>query len=607
MTVPSDYDFIGNTITESQFKNALTILLNHIRQMSLDLVEAQGGNYSYATMALFDVDKINVPANSTVRIAQGDDAGLYVWDGTNLTKVETSDNPYLISSSPDNLFVISDYDGNELLTVGKDGIIRGNFDTSKMDLKIETSAEFWGDELLYIRDPENNVLASLSRQGEWFFPTIITNRLVAPDFSNSESNESGVTDLNEITIPESKYLRIDFLMTEAPPNDTGQTTVMGECKISDPSNSICYAHVNMGLTVQGHGSAGDYKKNFTLDTYNSAGDSVNIKIGDMIAVDSFHLKGFYRDPSHMRDQGGYRLWSSLVKKLDYPYSKVNNIVYTMNNARKEDADFTVDAKYYPHGFPVEVYLNSEFYGLYTLRLKKNRKNYALDNSNLSHIFLDSANWEAYLSESFDPADWEIKSPKMSGYVDQGAIPTKFKAVETSINRLFDFTKNLSTSYANHASVLNLPHWLLFYIVAEIIGDFDHGGNNYNIFTWDNTHWTIIPYDLDWTLNWHNQNNGAAQSDYQLTRDIWVTFRTVYLAEIKAMYSKFRNNKDITVEKIVEHYLNTAKYIPRSIYSADKEKWGIAPDFSAANYPNLEQVYLYINARINFLDSVWLNK
>lgn len=39
--------------------------------MSLDLVEAQGGNYSYATMALFDADKINVPANSTVRIAQG--------------------------------------------------------------------------------------------------------------------------------------------------------------------------------------------------------------------------------------------------------------------------------------------------------------------------------------------------------------------------------------------------------------------------------------------------------------------------------------------------------------------------------------------------------
>ena len=57
MTVPSDYDFIGNTITEAHFKNSLTTLLSHIRQMTIDLIEAQGGNYSYASMALFEEDK----------------------------------------------------------------------------------------------------------------------------------------------------------------------------------------------------------------------------------------------------------------------------------------------------------------------------------------------------------------------------------------------------------------------------------------------------------------------------------------------------------------------------------------------------------------------
>lgn len=35
MTVPSDDDFIGNNITESQFKNALSVLLDHIRQMPI--------------------------------------------------------------------------------------------------------------------------------------------------------------------------------------------------------------------------------------------------------------------------------------------------------------------------------------------------------------------------------------------------------------------------------------------------------------------------------------------------------------------------------------------------------------------------------------------
>ena len=119
MTVPSDYDFIGNTITESQFKNALTVLLNHIRQMSLDLVEAQGGNYSYATMALFDVDKINVPANSTIRIAQGDDAGLYTWDGSNLTLAKESN--FFESSISENLFEWKDNAGNVVLALNKKG------------------------------------------------------------------------------------------------------------------------------------------------------------------------------------------------------------------------------------------------------------------------------------------------------------------------------------------------------------------------------------------------------------------------------------------------------------------------------------------------------
>lgn len=119
MTVPSDYDFIGNTITESQFKNALTVLLNHIRQMSFDLVEAQGGNYSYATMALFDADKINVPAKSTVRIAQGDDAGLYTWDGSNLTLAKESN--FFESSISENLFEWKDSTGNVVLALNKKG------------------------------------------------------------------------------------------------------------------------------------------------------------------------------------------------------------------------------------------------------------------------------------------------------------------------------------------------------------------------------------------------------------------------------------------------------------------------------------------------------
>lgn len=605
MTVPSDYDFIGNTITESQFKNALTVLLNHIRQMSFDLVEAQGGNYSYATMALFDADKINVPAKSTVRIAQGDDAGLYVWDGANLTKVETSNNPYTISSTPDDLFIISDALDNVLFSIGRDGTVRGSFDLSNIDLNIESTSEVGGDTILAISDKSGNILASLNKKGEWYFTKIIADEVVTPFGSSSESSDEA-TDQTEIAIPELGFYRIDFAMVGQPPTDLGETTVSGMCSFSDPSNSQTFFKSNMEVTVQGHGSAYDYKKNYTLDLLNSGMESLKVKVGSMIAVDSFHLKGFYRDPTHFRDQGGYRFWNSLVRKLDYPYCKVNNIIYQANTDRKVDAEYTVDAKYYPHGIPCVVYLNNQFYGLYTLRLKKTRQNYALNNADTKHIFLDSATYDAYLSQSFDSHDWEIKSPKMSGYKDQGPIPSKFAAVQTSIERLFDFTKDLNANYQNHASVLVLPHWLVFYIFVELVGHWDINGNNYNIMTWDNTHWSILPYDLDWTLNWFTgENAGATQTGFIVSGDIWPKFRQVYLPQIRELYTKLRKSGDISTYAVVKHYVEVARNIPRDIYSKDKAKWGVTPIFGNSNYPDLEQAYRYIDARINYLDTVWL--
>ena len=51
-----------------------------------EIASAQGGVYSFNTMADFNNLSSTIPANSSVRIAQGEDAGLYSWDGVTLTK-----------------------------------------------------------------------------------------------------------------------------------------------------------------------------------------------------------------------------------------------------------------------------------------------------------------------------------------------------------------------------------------------------------------------------------------------------------------------------------------------------------------------------------------
>ncbi len=521
----------------------------------------------------------------------------------------------IILNDPEYILCISDRDSNLLFAITWQGEVIGDFkilleNISDLPTVLSHKDNIEG-ELYEIADPQGNILAQVESDGTWVLPAIRTTALDSTEITGGNLNlgeftEAGITKEKFIRVPEQNYLRLDLNLLSLPTDTSdARLTKTGTCTISDSSKNIIYAKTNMEMAVQGNASQTFKKKNYTIDFYNIDGDELELKFGDSIASDSYHLKGFYSDPSHMREQGGYRCWKELVQKLDYPYSKINNIVYSASPSRPTNAEFTADAKYYPHGFPVEVYLNSNFYGLYTLRLKKTRTNYALDNANTDHIFLDSGTYSAFLREPFDATDWEIKSPKMSGYKDLGLIPPAFtETVGASCARLFEFTRTLSTSYPNHADYIVLPHWILWYLMCELTGDWDHNGNNYNIITWNNQQWSIIPYDLDWTLNW-TTGFGNMQSTDLLSSDIWTTFRTVFTPEIKSLWTKYRKNGDITVENVVKHYRNAVSNVPREIYKADKEKWGSSHYFGDVNYPDLEQVYRWFEARIEYLDSKYL--
>ncbi|MBR7551930.1 hypothetical protein KC220_25645, partial [Mycobacterium tuberculosis] len=68
---------------------------------------------------------------------------------------------------------------------------------------------------------------------------------------------------------------------------------------------------------------------------------------------------------------------------------------------------------------------------------------------------------------------------------------------------------------------------------------------------------------------------------------------------------YRKDGNITVENVVKHYRNAVSNVPREIYKADKEKWGSYTSYENLNYPDLEQVYMWFEARIAYLDSKYL--
>ena len=368
-------------------------------------------------------------------------------------------------------------------------------------------------------------------------------------------------------------------------------------KMYDDNEKFLFAG-NCELAIQGHGSATVPKKGYTFDLYNSNNDALSVKFGDMVAVDSFHLKAYYSDRTYSRDVGGCKLWRDMINTLPYPLSKVNNKPTELSTTVKKDNQYIADANYFPNGFPIAVYINGTFQGLFTFRHKKTRQNYALDNSNLGHIFLDSATYTARLNEAFDHTDWEIKSPKMSGYVDMGPVPNA--TVLANINRLFDFTRNLAAQKANYADFIVLKHWIHFLIFSELSGNWDIDGNNVNLMTWNGAQWTILPYDLDQSFGLRATTISTNQTGWVVNVAFWSTFKNAFITEIKEEYTRLRTSF-LQTNNLTKYFINQTKAIPRDIYKADFDKWGL---FYTNGEPQLEHIFSYIESRLTFLDTQW---
>ena len=148
-------------------------------------------------------------------------------------------------------------------------------------------------------------------------------------------------------------------------------------------------------SAQGSSSLGYVKKNVKFDLLNDDGSEFDLKIGNWVVQDGFHLKAYYTDFFRGVGVTSYKLWDEIMETK--PYKKALVDVAGMNTTATgtgnvSDLSLQIDtgALCHPDGFPCIVYLNGTFYGIFSWQIKKQRKNYYLDKSTVTHIHLDAA-------------------------------------------------------------------------------------------------------------------------------------------------------------------------------------------------------------------------
>lgn len=466
----------------------------------------------------------------------------------------------------------------------------------RMDIKTDEEGK-----IISFRDKEGTVHEKKAIIGK-----TVTEEVVAGKVSSDDLNNIYKESTNE-TIYLDKPSFIELWFTGELPTDLSDERKPTSLRCKFKKEGIVIFECNCTLSIQGHGSTNYAKKGYTFEPYNEKGKALSIKFGDMIATDSFQLKAYATDTLHCRDLGGYALWHDMIEHLDYPYNKFNNIPLTLDKEYNKDAINIEDAFYAPKGFNCACYLNEEFLGLYTLKLKKTRQNYAMFKNNKKQIFLDTYNYKGYFNKGFSADGWEVKNPKIKGYEAGGEISDT--EVLSSITRFFDFTKDFGTQKANVDEFMVLPHWLVFIIFEEILHSKDINGNNYNVLTWDGLHWSIIPWDIDITLgldawNFLVKTDDAYFQGSVFIGDILKDMRTEYESQIKELYTKWRNEGFLSVLNISKYFKRQIVSVPRYVYEKDFQKWGTI--WTNGN-PSYEQLVDAISRRLKWLDTQWLNK
>lgn len=327
------------------------------------------------------------------------------------------------------------------------------------------------------------------------------------------------------------------------------------------------------LKVQGASSLRYEKKNYNITFYENSiykeKKKVDVKWGEM---SKYTLKANWIDKTHSRNIVSARIYSSIQEK----YGLFNN---TLNHG-------VVD------GFPIEIYVNDEFHGLYTLNLHKDYF-FDLDENNPNNLLIAS---KATNRVTNFRAEADINKRGFEVEVGEESQENIDK-----LNRLIKFVKDSTDEefvehfdeYLNFDAMLNYYCYMMF---AELV---DNTDNNIFLVTYDGKIWYISMYDMD--ISWGGSNLGRIipyDTDMHFARNgsaLWEKFERNYGDYIAVRYSELRK-EILTRENVLKEFDSFYSLIPDEVFIKEQDRWKDIPG------SEISQVSEFLDIRIDFVDS-----
>lgn len=249
-------------------------------------------------------------------------------------------------------------------------------------------------------------------------------------------------------------------------------------------------HAYLEIKCQGTSSMAHAKKNFTIKMYADEGRTIKLKKSFKDwnhNGNKYVLKANFIDHSHARNIVCANLWDEVVEiRQDYM-----SLPIEMRNSPRNGA---VD------GFPIKVYYNGTYEGVYTWNIGKDDWMWNMDEDNANHVLLcGETNTDGVYSENAcnfralwsgkDGQDWSVE------------VGTNSDALMSSLNALITCVKDTDdeTFRATISRYLDVQSAIDYYLHQYVIAGIDGLAKNMLLATYNGTKWICGAYDMDSTF------------------------------------------------------------------------------------------------------------
>ena len=364
------------------------------------------------------------------------------------------------------------------------------------------------------------------------------------------------------------------------------------------SNSLNF-HSYVMLKCQGSSSMNYNKKNFTVTFYEDENREKPLKKnfrgwGDQ---NEFCLKANWVDSTHSRNIGCARIAYDMVNSRPNSSFKQQLLKCPRNGV--------VD------GFPIKLYFNGEFWGIYTLNIPKAEWMFNMDESNPKHTVL-CAEVNGEKNETVN-LPTQFRSLWNDGNRGQWSfeVGEYSQAVEDSLNRCISFVMTATDEefHDNISDYFDLYSLLDYYCFAYLCCHLDGLGKNLILATYDGVIWGACLYDMDTTMGawWDGTTFVSTRykcpEDYQEPRSLlWERVEKCFKDELIDRYNELRKGA-LSMSNIISHIEGIYDSLTPNMKSDEFVKW---PNIPSYNENTMTRFRNYMRDRVKYVDELFEN-